>query len=209
MRYLPGATSANPSPPSGVDRLRRRTVAAVTTALPERAEAGRNYDYRYGWIRDICYTGHAGAAVEGGEAVLDDAVRWVGARLLRTETPRRRRTGVTAVLSQNPFPSGCPAIPAAPTSSAIGSEISFSSISSARSSSFGERRLARPPRCRWLGRRRIGRPRHRRARRREGARDLGDRAGSLDTQQAHLRRRSAGQSPSTPRRRGTSPGPCH
>ncbi len=58
------------------------TVAAVTTALPERAEAGRNYDYRYGWIRDICYIGHAGAAVEGGEAVLDDAVHWVCARVL-------------------------------------------------------------------------------------------------------------------------------
>jgi alpha,alpha-trehalase len=58
------------------------TVAAVTTALPERAEAGRNYDYRYGWIRDICYIGRAGAAVEGGDAVLDDAVRWVCARML-------------------------------------------------------------------------------------------------------------------------------
>ncbi len=58
------------------------TVAAVTTALPERAEAGRNYDYRYGWIRDICYIGRAGAVVEGGEAVLDDAVQWVCARVL-------------------------------------------------------------------------------------------------------------------------------
>ncbi len=58
------------------------TVAAVTTALPERAEAGRNYDYRYAWIRDTCYIGHAGAAVEGGEAILDDAVHWVCARLL-------------------------------------------------------------------------------------------------------------------------------
>jgi GH15 family glucan-1,4-alpha-glucosidase len=58
------------------------TVAAATTSLPERSEAGRNYDYRYCWIRDICYIGHAGAAVEGGEAVLDDAVRWVSARLL-------------------------------------------------------------------------------------------------------------------------------
>ncbi len=58
------------------------TVAAATTSLPERSEAGRNYDYRYCWVRDICYIGHAGAAVEGGEAVLDDAVRWVAARLL-------------------------------------------------------------------------------------------------------------------------------
>jgi GH15 family glucan-1,4-alpha-glucosidase len=57
-------------------------VAAATTSLPERSEAQRNYDYRYCWVRDICYIGHAGAAVDGGEAVLDDAVRWVSARLL-------------------------------------------------------------------------------------------------------------------------------
>jgi GH15 family glucan-1,4-alpha-glucosidase len=58
------------------------TVAAATTALPERAEAGRNYDYRYAWIRDICYIGQAGAAVDGGEQLLDDAVRWVCTRML-------------------------------------------------------------------------------------------------------------------------------
>ena len=39
-------------------------VAAATTSLPERAEAGRNYDYRYVWIRDQCYAGHALAAAE-------------------------------------------------------------------------------------------------------------------------------------------------
>jgi hypothetical protein len=55
-------------------------VAAATTSLPERAGAGRNYDYRYVWIRDQCYAGQA-AAVAGAHALTDDAVRFVSARL--------------------------------------------------------------------------------------------------------------------------------
>jgi alpha,alpha-trehalase len=55
-------------------------VAAATTSLPERAEAGRNYDYRYAWIRDQCYAGQA-AAVAGAFPLLDDAVRFVAERL--------------------------------------------------------------------------------------------------------------------------------
>ncbi|MEU9098593.1 glycoside hydrolase family 15 protein [Streptomyces sp. NPDC048361] len=55
-------------------------VAAATTSLPERAEAGRNYDYRYVWIRDQCYAGQAAAAA-GGHPLLDDAVRFIAARL--------------------------------------------------------------------------------------------------------------------------------
>ena len=58
------------------------TVAAATTSLPERADANRNYDYRYVWVRDTCYVGRAGACVPGGEAMLDDAVRWVASRLI-------------------------------------------------------------------------------------------------------------------------------
>jgi alpha,alpha-trehalase len=34
-------------------------VAAATMSLPERAQEGRNYDYRYVWIRDQCYVGQA------------------------------------------------------------------------------------------------------------------------------------------------------
>jgi hypothetical protein len=56
-------------------------VAAATTSLPERAAAGRNYDYRYVWIRDQCYAGQAMARA-GGHPLMDDAVRFVSQRLL-------------------------------------------------------------------------------------------------------------------------------
>ncbi|HEU5307433.1 MAG TPA: glycoside hydrolase family 15 protein, partial [Acidimicrobiia bacterium] len=57
------------------------TVAAATTSLPERAEAGRNYDYRYVWIRDLCLTGLAYDAA-GLATPLERAVAFVQARLL-------------------------------------------------------------------------------------------------------------------------------
>lgn len=56
-------------------------VAAATTSLPERAEEGRNYDYRYVWIRDQAYAGQAAAAA-GVHDLLDAAVRFVTERLL-------------------------------------------------------------------------------------------------------------------------------
>jgi hypothetical protein len=56
-------------------------VAAATTSLPERAEAGRNYDYSYVWIRDLCYASIAVAAA-GAYPLLDDAVSFVAARQL-------------------------------------------------------------------------------------------------------------------------------
>jgi hypothetical protein len=56
-------------------------VASVTMSLPERAEQGRNYDYRYVWIRDQCFTVQAIAAA-GAYPLLDDAVKFVAARLL-------------------------------------------------------------------------------------------------------------------------------
>lgn len=56
-------------------------VAASTMSLPERAKQGRNYDYRYVWIRDQCFTGEAIAAT-GAHPLLDDAVRFVSGRVL-------------------------------------------------------------------------------------------------------------------------------
>ena len=63
-------------------------VAAATTSLPERSQSGRNYDYRYVWIRDQCYAGQA-AAASGAYALLDSAVRFVSARVL-DDGPRLR-----------------------------------------------------------------------------------------------------------------------
>jgi hypothetical protein len=56
-------------------------VAAATTSLPERAREGRNFDYRYVWIRDQCYAGLA-LARAGLDPQLDDAVRFVRDRVL-------------------------------------------------------------------------------------------------------------------------------
>ena len=56
-------------------------VAAATMPLPERAKAGRNYDYCHVWIRDQCCTGQAIAA-DGPHPLLDDAVNFVAERIL-------------------------------------------------------------------------------------------------------------------------------
>ncbi len=56
-------------------------VAAATMALPERASEGRNYDYRYVWIRDQAYAGQAVAAA-GPHPLMDSAVEFVRDRLL-------------------------------------------------------------------------------------------------------------------------------
>ena len=56
-------------------------VAAATMSLPERADQGRNYDYRYAWIRDQCFAGRP-APRAAPTPLLDDAVRFVADRLL-------------------------------------------------------------------------------------------------------------------------------
>ncbi len=56
-------------------------VAAPTMSLPERADTGRNYDYRYAWVRDQCYTGQAIGAC-GPYPLVDCAVKFVTERVL-------------------------------------------------------------------------------------------------------------------------------
>jgi alpha,alpha-trehalase len=56
-------------------------VAAATMSLPERANVGRSYDYRYAWIRDQAYAGIAAAAA-GALDLTDAAAGFVAARLL-------------------------------------------------------------------------------------------------------------------------------
>ncbi|MEU4660397.1 glycoside hydrolase family 15 protein [Micromonospora chalcea] len=65
----------------GMTRPGGGMVAAATTALPERAMAGRNYDYRYAWIRDQSFAGQA-AALVGSYDLLDDAVSFLTDRVL-------------------------------------------------------------------------------------------------------------------------------
>ncbi len=55
-------------------------VAAVTTSLPERANTGRSYDYRFAWLRDQCYAGLAVAA-HGPHELLDSAVAFTADRI--------------------------------------------------------------------------------------------------------------------------------
>ena len=66
---------------SGLTSAGGGMVAAATMALPERARNGRNFDYRYVWIRDQSYVGQAVAKC-GPHPLLDDAVRFVRDRLL-------------------------------------------------------------------------------------------------------------------------------
>ncbi|MGN6412741.1 glycoside hydrolase family 15 protein [Flexivirga sp.] len=66
---------------AGLTSVDHGMVAAATLSLPERAREGRNYDYRYAWIRDQCYAGQAIAAL-GPYSLLDSALAFVTDRLL-------------------------------------------------------------------------------------------------------------------------------
>jgi GH15 family glucan-1,4-alpha-glucosidase len=57
-------------------------VAAATTSLPERADAARDYDYRFAWVRDQCFAGEAMAVLEHAP-LLEDSVRFISERVLQ------------------------------------------------------------------------------------------------------------------------------
>ena len=116
-------------------------VAAATTSLPERAEQGRNYDYRYAWIRDQCFAGQAVAAAGGGD-LLDSAV----ALRPRPAARRRRRSCVPAYTVDGGPGAGrsatstCPATRARRTS-----ERATRSRGQFQLDAFGEALLLSPP----------------------------------------------------------------
>lgn len=60
-------------------------AAAATTSLPESAEGGKNWDYRYAWVRDTAYTLHALTRVGLREEV-HAAVSWM-LKNLRSQGP--------------------------------------------------------------------------------------------------------------------------
>ena len=180
---------------SGLTSAGGGMVAAATTSLPERARQGRNYDYRFVWIRDQCYAGQAVA--KAGPHPLDGrcgALRLgtpAGGRAAASSPPTRppavrvpdQRTLELAGLSR-----------VARTSSATGSTEQF------QLDAFGEALLlfaaaaaSRPPRQRRLARGGDGGRGDRAALARAGhrCRDLGDRARRVDAQPADLRRRVA------------------
>ena len=78
-------------------------VAAATTSLPERMEGGRNYDYRYAWIRDQCYAGIALAA-HGPHPLLFGNIQFITERIL-SDSPDLMPAYTVA---GRPIPDGAP-----------------------------------------------------------------------------------------------------
>jgi GH15 family glucan-1,4-alpha-glucosidase len=88
------------------------TVAAATCSLPEQDDKGRGYDYRYVWIRDLCYTAGALAAsgatqyVAGAAGYVADRVREDGDNLMPAYTIDGERIPSTHHLHVPGYPGG-------------------------------------------------------------------------------------------------------
>ncbi len=72
-------------------------AAAATTSLPEQVAGGKNWDYRYAWIRDAAYTMSALRRF-GIREETHAAVGW----LLRTARQRRPAMGFSSVWTAQP-----------------------------------------------------------------------------------------------------------
>ncbi|MBE1536240.1 glycoside hydrolase family 15 protein [Actinomadura algeriensis] len=88
-------------------------VAAGTTALPERAGKGRNFDYRYAWIRDQCFAGRAAAVHGGPPDLLRGAVAFVAARVLDDRDDLRPAYTVSGARMPGEHDLGLPGYPGA------------------------------------------------------------------------------------------------
>ena len=176
-------------------------VAAATTSLPERAEAGRNYDYRYVWIRDQCYAGQAVAAA-GADPLLDDAVRFVTDRLL--DHGPELSPAYTVDGGAGPRPAH--ARPARlPGRHRHGRQLGQPAVPARRlrrgAAAVRRRRRGTTASTPTPGGRPDRRRRHRRPLERARRRDLGARRPTLDPQPADLRRRAARRRRAAARRR--------
>ena len=115
-------------------------VAAATMSLPERSDAGRNYDYRYVWIRDQCYTGQAIAA-DGPHRLLDDAVAFVAGRILTDGAELKPAYTVTG--SPVPDEQSCRILTA---TRAVRTRSATGSTDSSNSTRWAKRSCSSPPR---------------------------------------------------------------
>ncbi len=85
-------------------------VAAPTLGLPERAEAGRNYDYRYVWLRDQAYAGLA-VSVHEPLPLLSELVDVTTARVLEHGADLAPAYSVTGSLPPHEHTLDVPAYP--------------------------------------------------------------------------------------------------
>ena len=120
-------------------------VAAATIVAPRARRAGRNYDYRYAWIRDQCYAGQAAAV--GRRATTCSTPPSVRRRARRARRRRRAAPGLHRRRRSGARRSATlplPGYPGAPTSrSATGPASSSSSTCSARCCCCSRRRPTR------------------------------------------------------------------
>jgi GH15 family glucan-1,4-alpha-glucosidase len=125
-------------------------VAAATMSMPERAHQGRNYDYRYVWVRDQALVGQAAAQI-GSCSLTDNAVMFVRELLLE----HGDRLAPAYTISGDPVPDERElAIPGYPGGAAIiGNHVN----AQFQLDTFGGRR---PPRRRRLARSPPGHRRH-------------------------------------------------